>query len=152
MSIKYRYYKNKNVKSTGYNKYYVKRTAGKVYTEKDLAVRLAARSSSFSRGEMLGIILDLGRLIQELCIEGNSCKISDLGIFSVGIISKGVANADDFNASTDIIPKWRLRATGETQKKFLGITRTTAGAGGVQLTFEEDDNYESPRRAAQDGD
>ena len=70
----------------------------------------------------------------------------------MGIISKGVANAADFNASTDIIPKWRLRATGETQKKFLGITRTTAGAGGVQLTFEEDDNYESPRRAAQDGD
>ena len=152
MSIKYRYYKNKNVKSTGYNKYYVKRTAGKVYTEKDLAVRLAARSSSFSRGEMLGIILDLGRLIQELCIEGNSCKSSDLGIFSVGIISKGVANVVDFNASTDIIPKWRLRATGETQKKFLGITRSVVGAGGVQLTFEEDENYDSPRRAAQDGD
>lgn len=138
---KYRLYQNKNSKSTGYGKYYAHRVPGKLIDTESLAKRLAGRNSAFSEGEMRGVLIDLTELIKELAFEGNSVKLGDLGIFFLGIKSKGVANADDFDAATDIASRWRCRATGNTRNKEVGVTR----ANGVTVGWEEDNNYESPR-------
>ena len=138
---KYRLYKNKNVKSTGYTKYYAQRkTAGMVSTD-ELVKRLAARYTTYAPGEVHGMVMSLTELIKELAFMGFSVKLADLGIFWVGCRSKGVANPDDFNAKTDIASRWRCRCTGDVNGKNIGVTR----AGGVAITWEEDDDYESPR-------
>lgn len=141
---KYRLYKNTNSKSKAYNKYYAHRVPGKLIDTESLAKRLAGRNSAFSEGEMRGVLIDLTELIKELAFEGNSVKLGDLGIFFLGIKSKGVANADDFDAATDIASRWRCRATGNTRSKEVGVTR----ANGVTVDWEEDNNYESPRTPA----
>ena len=140
---KYRLYQNKNSKSTGYGKYYAHRVPGTLIDTESLAKRLAGRNSAFSEGEMRGVLMDLTELIKELAFEGNSVKLGDLGIFFLGIKSKGVANANDFDAATDIASRWRCRGTGNTRNKHVGITR----ANGVAIGWEEDNNYDSPRTA-----
>lgn len=138
---KYRLYKNKNSKSSGYGKYYAHRVPGKLIDTESLAKRLAGRNSAFSEGEMRGVLIDLTELIKELAFEGNSVKLGDLGIFFLGIKSKGVANADDFDAATHIASRWRCRGTGNTRNKQVSVTR----ANGVAIGWEEDNNYDSPR-------
>jgi predicted histone-like DNA-binding protein len=138
---KYRLYQNKNSKSSGYGKYYAHRVPGTLIDTESLAKRLAGRNSAFSEGEMRGVLIDLTELIKELAFEGNSVKLGDLGIFFLGIKSKGVANANDFDAATDIASRWRCRGTGNTRNKHVGITR----ANGVTIGWEEDNNYDSPR-------
>ncbi len=138
---KFRLYKNTNTKSAGYNKYYAHRkTEGLVETE-DLVKRLAARYTTYAPGEVHGMVMSLTELIKELAFMGYSVKLADLGIFWVGIRSKGVVDVQNFNAQTDITSRWRCRCTGNVSGKHIGITR----AGGVGITWVEDEDYQSPR-------
>ena len=141
---KYRLYQNNNEKSTGYGKYYAHRVPGKLIDTDQLAKRMSGRSTTFSEGEMRGILIDLTELIKELAFDGNSVKLGDLGIFFLGCKSKGVANANDFDATSDIKSRWRMRGTGNTRDKQVGLTR----ANGVEIAWEEDNDYESPRTQA----
>ena len=144
---KYRLYKNKNVKSTGYNKYYAKKAAGKLIGMEGLVQHMAGHNSPYSKGLLMGIVTDMVECVRELAYEGNQVKIDNLGIFQVSLKSKGVANPNDFNASTDITSKWQVRPTGDGAGKKIGVTR----AGGAEIHWEEDNNYESPR-TPDDGD
>ena len=141
MMAKYRLYQNKNSKSSGYGKYYAHRVPGKLIDTESLAKRLAGRNSAFSEGELRGVLIDLTELIKELAFEGNSVKLGDLGIFFLGMKSKGVADADLFDAATHIASRWRCRGTGNTRNKHVGVTR----ANGVTIDWEEDNDYDSPR-------
>ena len=141
---KYRLYQNNNEKSTGYGKYYAHRVPGKLIETDELAKRMAARSSAFSEGEMRGVLIDLTELIKELGFEGHSVKLGDLGIFFLSCKSKGVAVANNFDASKDIQSRWRCRGTGNVRDKHIGTTR----AGGVEILWEEDNEYDSPRTPA----
>ena len=141
MMAKYRLYQNKNSKSSGYGKYYAHRVPGKLIDTESLAKRLAGRNSAFSEGELRGVLIDLTELIKELAFEGNSVKLGDLGIFFLGMKSKGVADANLFDAATHIASRWRCRGTGNTRNKHVGVTR----ANGVTIDWEEDNDYDSPR-------
>ena len=138
---KYRLYQNKNSKSSGYGKYYAHRVPSKLIDTESLAKRLAGRNSAFSEGEMRGVLIDLTELIKELAFEGNSVKLGDLGIFFLGMKSKGVADANLFDAATHIASRWRCRGTGNTRNKHVSVTR----ANGVTIDWEEDNDYDSPR-------
>ncbi len=138
---KYRLYRNKNFKSSGYNKYYAHcKTEGLVETE-ELVKRLAARYTTYAPGEVHGMVMSLTELIKELAFMGYSVKLADLGIFWVGIRSKGVVDVQDFNAQTDISSRWRCRCTGDVNGKDIGVTR----AGGIAINWTEAEDYQSPR-------
>ncbi len=138
---KYRLYKNKNAKSTGYNKWYAKKAAGKLINLQDLVAHMAGHNTPYSKGTINGVLTDMVECIRELAYEGNQVKIDNLGIFQVSMKSKGVADPNDFNASTDIASKWQVRATGECRTNVIGVTR----AAGAALTWEEVSDYTSPR-------
>lgn len=138
---KFRLYKNTNVKSAGYNKYYASRKAEKLIETDELVRRLAARYVTFAPGEVQGMVMSLTEIIKELAFQGHGVKLSDLGIFWLSCRSKGVADPNKFNAKTDITSRWRCRPTGET----LGKTLPTTRSGGVGIEWTEADDYESPR-------
>lgn len=140
---KYRIIKNTNSKSAGYNKFYaVRHTEGNIGM-KSLARRMAARNSSFSEGVMLGVLTDLTELIKELAFMGYTVTIDDLGIFFLSLKSKGVEDVTKFDAQTMITSKWKCMPTGATRTIPLSTTR----AGGVEANiWQEDDNYDSPRK------
>ena len=146
MACKYRLGKNTNVKSAGYNKYYARTHTQGLVSNEELAKRMAARNTTYSEGEMRGLIIDLTALIRELAYEGRAVKIDNLGIFWVGAKSKGVTDPTKFNATTDVTSCWKCRPTGEGMSKSIAVTR----AGGVAIEWQEDTEYNSPRTP--DGD
>ena len=145
---KYRIYKNTNVKSAGYNKYYAHKAAGKLVELPELVQHMAGHNTAFSEGVIRGVITDMVRCVRELAYEGNQVKIENLGIFQVSLKSKGVANPDDFRANTDIQSKWQVRPTGDCRMKVIGTTR----AAGAELSWEEATDYTSPRTKDGDGE
>ena len=138
---KFRLYKNNNRKSTGYNKYYAKKCAEGMLDLDDLVAHMNGHNSPYSKGVIKGVLTDMVECVRELAYEGKSVKIPDLGIFRVSMKSKGVYDPQDFNATTDITAKWQVRPTGDIRSKGLGVTR----AAGALLSWEEDNNYTSPR-------
>ena len=140
---KYRLYKNNNRKSAGYGKYYARKASEGLMELDCLIEHMAGHNSAYSVGTIKGVIADLVSHVRELAYEGKSVKIDNLGIFRVSMKSKGVADPNDFKASTDITSKWQVRPTGECVGKAIGVTR----ASGAALVWEEDNNYESPRGA-----
>ena len=82
---KYRLYKNKNVKSTGYNKWYAKKAAGKLLTLEDLVAHMAGHNTPYTKGCIRGVLTDMVECIRELAYEGNQVKIENLGIFQVSL-------------------------------------------------------------------
>ena len=138
---KYRLYKNKNVKSTGYNKYYAKKAAGKLIDLEGIVRHMAGHNSPYSKGVIKGVLTDMVECVREMAYEGNQVKIDNLGIFQVSMRSKGVTDPTKFNASTDITSKWQVRPTGDVMCKNIEVTR----AGGAVIEWEEDNDYTSPR-------
>jgi predicted histone-like DNA-binding protein len=138
---KYRIYQNKNEKSNGFGKYYAKAKLQGMVNNEELAKRLASRNTGFSEGNMRGILIDLAEIVRELSYDGKSVKIDNLGIFWLGMKSKGAASPDKFEPTSMIKSHFRCRATGSGKSKALATTR----ANGVQLVWQEDDNYTSPR-------
>jgi len=77
-----------------------------------------------------------------MAYEGKAVKIPNLGIFRVSMRSKGVADPTKFNPLTDIQSKWQGQPTGAVLTKGIDVTR----AGGALISWEEVDNYDSPRK------
>ena len=143
---KYRLYKNNNLRSTAYGKWYARKSAEGLVSTNDLVMMMVGRNSGFSEGQIAGVVKDLVNLIRGLAYEGKSVKVDNLGIFRVSMISKGVENPKDFNAATDITAKWHVQPTGMVLIKSIPHNR----AAGVSLTWEEDNNYVSPRKSQEE--
>lgn len=67
-------------------------------TEKDIARMIASRTG-FHRGEVEGIITELGDVIEEILSEGHSVTIKGFGSFQTSLTSKG------FEHPTQVTPK-----------------------------------------------
>lgn len=103
--------KNTNVKSTGYNKYYLKiayRNGG--LTQRGFIDHVAEHCIGVPRAMVSAVISQLSECIPELISQGTSVKIDRLGVFIPYVGSKGVANPADYNVRTDITGlRMRLR-------------------------------------------
>lgn len=138
---KYRMYKNTNVKSAGYNKFYARKASQGLVTLDMLIEHMAGHNTAYSKGIISGVITDLVECTRELAYEGKAVKIPNLGIFSVSMKSKGVTDPTKFNPQTDIASKWQVQPTGAVLAKGINVTR----AGGALISWEEVGNYQSPR-------
>ncbi len=138
---KYRLYKNTNMKSAGFNKFYAKKVSQGLMTVDELIKHMAGHNSAFSEGVIRGVITDMVNCVRENAYEGRAVKIDNLGIFSVSLKSKGVADVNEFNAAKDITSKWQVRPTGNVMRNAIEITR----AAGATISWTEDKDYASPR-------
>ena len=139
---KFRMYQNKNERSTGFKKWYARKSSQGLVEMDELVEHMAGHHSGFSKGIIKGMLTDMVEHVRELAYEGKSVKIDNLGIFRVSMKSKGVADPKKFNPATDITSKWQVQPTGDVLIKSISVTR----AGGAALTWEEDANYTSPRK------
>ncbi len=144
---KYRLIKNTNHKVGKYGYYYARKVADKTVELDDLVQHMAGHNTAYSAGVIKGVLEDAVTCIRELAYEGKSVKIANLGIFSVGLKSMAVQDASKFNAGSGIKSLWKVRGTGEVKNALIGLTR----AAGAAITWEEDNEYTSPRNAAAAG-
>lgn len=69
---------------------------------RQLANHWAQHTSSFSRGECMGIIEDLIAEIQEMLLEGHSVQLEGLGKLYLTLSSEGVDDAEKFTPAAHI--------------------------------------------------
>lgn len=84
-------------------------------TLEDLAEHMAEHTSSFSSGEIFGIVTDAVNCLVEHLLNGFAVELGKLGKFSVGLSSQGADDADSFTSS--MITNVRMRFTGGKKAK-----------------------------------
>lgn len=95
-------------------KWYAKAVPSEMYDIDKLAKHMAAHNTPFSPGVIKGLITDMVDCIEELALDGKSVKIADLGIFGIGLVSKGADTRADFVVKKNVTgAKLTCRATGD---------------------------------------
>ena len=61
---------------------------------------ISDHGSPYSRGCIHGVLMDALDHLQELILDGKSVRLSDLGLFSLGISSKGEVSKDKVTAAS----------------------------------------------------
>lgn len=119
--IRFKVFQDKREQSETKGKWYARAVADEVINMDKLAKHMANHNTPFSKGTIKGILTDMVACIQELALEGKAVKIDDLGIFSVGIITKPADSAKEFNVTQNVKGfRLRCRATGVMRPQVIG--------------------------------
>ena len=92
---------NPQDKQTG-KKIYANAQAREVIDLGRFAKHISEHGSPYTRDVVVGVITAMVDCLREQLLLGNKVQLGELGSFYVRISSKGVENAEDFNAGSDI--------------------------------------------------
>ena len=80
-------------KDAGKKKYYATAVQDRTMEFEDFVTHIAEHNSPYSRGTVHGVLMDPLDCLQELILDGKSVRFSDLGLFSLGMSSRGEETA-----------------------------------------------------------
>ena len=104
----------------------------------DFVTHISEHNSPYSRGVIHGVLIDMLACLKELVLDGKSVRLGDLGLFSVGISSKGADTADAWDTSLITGVHLNVRNTktwSNTElRKSTRVTELTVYTGGGTLT------------------
>lgn len=116
--------------------------------DKETLAETMARGSTFSVGEVDGIIVDFAQHICDELLGGNAVNIQGLGTFKLRVSCKAQPNKDDVNtqgAKVDVLfdPDTKLTKRLNADCKFKFVTKpTTDGKQDVDSEEEEEPSGE----------
>ena len=87
-------------KDAGKKKYYATAVQDRTMEFEDFVTHIAEHNSPYSRGTVHGVLMDTLDCLQELILDGKSVRFADLGLFSIGMTSRGEDKAEKVNASS----------------------------------------------------
>lgn len=87
-------------KDAGKKKFYATAVQDRTMEFEDFVTHISEHNSPYSRGTVHGVLMDTLDCLQELILDGKSVRFADLGLFSIGITSRGEDNAEKVNASS----------------------------------------------------
>lgn len=87
-------------KDAGKKKYYATAVQDRTMEFEDFVTHIAEHNSPYSRGTVHGVLMDTLDCLQELILDGKSVRFSDLGLFSLGMSSRGEETAAKVNAQS----------------------------------------------------
>lgn len=87
-------------KDAGKKKFYVTAVQDRTMEFEDFVTHISEHNSPYSRGTVHGVLMDTLDCLQELILDGKSVRFADLGLFSIGMTSRGEDNAEKVNASS----------------------------------------------------
>jgi len=87
-------------KDAGKKKYYALAVADREMGFEDFVTHIADHGSPFSRGTVHGVLMDALDCLQELILDGKSVRLADLGLFSIGMTSRGEDSLKDVTAAS----------------------------------------------------
>jgi predicted histone-like DNA-binding protein len=146
--------KNKSI-AASYLKWYATPVLGESIDMDGLATHMGNHNTPYSLGTIKGVLADMVTCIKELIMNGNTVRIDNLAIFSVGITSKkGCETKSDFRVSEYVEGvHLNARATGELAYNKINLDATlkrsaldkdddstgTGGSGDNPQTGEDED-------------
>lgn len=116
-----RRYKNTNVGSLAYGKYYQRAVITEILTTDEFAEHIASHGSPYTRDTIQGVLMAACDCLVELCLDSKAVRLSDLGIFKPSIHSTGALSAED--ATADKITRVELQFL-PNQKKSYNLSST----------------------------
>lgn len=87
-------------KDAGKKKFYATAVQDRTMEFEDFVTHISDHNSPYSRGTVHGVLMDTLDCLQELILDGKSVRFADLGLFSIGMTSRGEDNAEKVNASS----------------------------------------------------
>ena len=87
-------------KDAGKKKYYATAVQDRTMEFEDFVTHIAEHNSPYSRGTVHGVLMDTLDCLQELILDGKSVRFSDLGLFSLGMSSRGEESAAKVSAQS----------------------------------------------------
>jgi predicted histone-like DNA-binding protein len=116
---------NKTI-AASYQKWYATPVLGESIDMDGLAEHMGNHNTPYSLGTIKGVLSDMVTCIKELIMNGNTVRIDNLAIFSVGISSKkGCEKKSDFRVSEYVEGvHLNARATGELSYNKINLDAT----------------------------
>ena len=87
-------------KDAGKKKFYATAVQDRTMEFEDFVTHISEHNSPYSRGTVHGVLMDTLDCLQELILDGKSVRFADLGLFSIGMTSRGEDNTEKVNASS----------------------------------------------------
>lgn len=80
-------------------RWYAKAVQDRTVEFEDFVTHMSEHNSPYSRGVIHGVLIDMLACMQELVLDGKSVRLGELGLFSIGMESKGADSQEKFAAS-----------------------------------------------------
>lgn len=102
--MKYRKYQKKenSLDPNSEPMFYARAVPDRTVEFEDLVTHMSEHNSPYSRGVIHGVLTDMLDCVKELVLDGKNVRLGDLGLFSVGIRSKGSLTAKDWTIGTHL--------------------------------------------------
>ena len=103
----------------------------------DFVTHISEHNSPYSRGTIHGVLMDTLDCLKELILDGKSVRLSDLGLFSIGMTSRGEETREKVTAASVqgvhlIVRNTKNWSNAELKKltKIVAYDEYVAGKGG----------------------
>ena len=83
-------------------KWYAKAVQDRTIEFEDLVTHMSEHNSPYSRGVIHGVLTDMLDCVKELVLDGKSVRLGDLGLFSVGLKTKGAVTRDKWTVASHV--------------------------------------------------
>lgn len=95
--IKYKKYQNRNEESRSYKKWFG-RAVHELMEFDEFVEHMANHHCVYSEGTIRGVLIEMEICLRELLLEGKAVRFDDLGIFRIGLQTRGADSSSDFSA------------------------------------------------------
>ena len=103
----------------------------------DFVTHISEHNSPYSRGTIHGVLMDTLDCLKELILDGKSVRLSDLGLFSIGMTSRGEETREKVTAASVqgvhlIVRNTKNWSNAELKKltRIVAYDEYVAGEGG----------------------
>ena len=101
--LKYRLYQRENKENPEEDaKWYARSAPDRTMDFEDLVSHMSEHNSPYSCGVIHGVLTDMLDCVKELVLDGKNVRLGDLGLFSVGISSKGALTSEMWKVATHL--------------------------------------------------
>ena len=150
-NIKYR--KIKRTPQTGENAgkelWYATVVTDREMNFEEFVDHISSHNSPYSRGTVHGVMMDMLDCLKELILDGKSVRLGDLGLFSIGMSSRGEVSRDKVTSASvegiHLLVKNTKNWSNSELKKLCKITAYDARGG------EEDGSGTTPGAGSDGG-
>ena len=108
----YKYQNHSNIEKVK-NKWFLRVKNGEQYGIDELAQHIASHSSSYTEGELSGMIKDIVNCVVELVLDGKTVKLPNLAIFSLGVKCVGANEPEEATVANIRSIHINARGTGK---------------------------------------
>ena len=130
-------------------KWYAKAVQDRTIDFEGLVTHMSEHNSPYSRGVIHGVLTDMLDCVKELLLDGKSVRIGDLGLFSVGLKTRGAKTREKWTVATHVqgvtlnVRNTKTWSNAELRKNTV-LQELTPYDDGSNETEEDDNDDDTP--------